>query len=72
MSGLLIVTDAWHPQVNGVVRSLDRLGQEVKKQGMEVHYLTPLDFKDGSLPDLSGNSPFFDNAARRRQKDRRD
>nr|WP_321482532.1 glycosyltransferase family 1 protein [uncultured Cohaesibacter sp.] len=50
MSGLLIVTDAWHPQVNGVVRSLDRLGQEVKKQGMEVHYLTPLDFKTVPCP----------------------
>nr|WP_321460039.1 glycosyltransferase family 1 protein [uncultured Cohaesibacter sp.] len=50
MSGLLIVTDAWHPQVNGVVRSLDRLGQELRQKGMEVHYLTPLDFKTVPCP----------------------
>ena len=50
MSGLLIVTDAWHPQVNGVVRSLDRLGQEVRKKGIEVHYLTPQDFKTIPCP----------------------
>nr|WP_321456369.1 glycosyltransferase family 1 protein [uncultured Cohaesibacter sp.] len=50
MSGLLIVTDAWHPQVNGVVRSLDRLGQELRLKGMEVHYLTPLDFKTVPCP----------------------
>ncbi|WP_316860071.1 glycosyltransferase family 1 protein [uncultured Cohaesibacter sp.] len=50
MSGLLIVTDAWHPQVNGVVRSLDRLGQELTKQGIDVNYLTPLSFKTVPCP----------------------
>ncbi|WP_119308121.1 glycosyltransferase family 4 protein [Cohaesibacter haloalkalitolerans] len=50
MSGLMIVTDAWHPQVNGVVRSLDRLGQELRNKGLEVHYLTPLDFKTIPCP----------------------
>lgn len=48
MSGLLIVTDAWHPQVNGVVRSLDRLGKELRKIGLEVNYLTPQSF--GTVP----------------------
>ena len=50
MSGLLIVTDAWHPQVNGVVRSLDRLGKELTKLGHEVHYLTPQSFKTVPCP----------------------
>ena len=50
MSGVLIVTDAWHPQVNGVVRSLDRLGQELKAMGHDVHYLTPQAFKTLPCP----------------------
>lgn len=50
MSGLLIVTDAWHPQVNGVVRSLDRLGRELVALGMEVNYLTPQSFKTLPCP----------------------
>ena len=29
---ILIVTDAWHPQVNGVVRTLSYLVKELKKQ----------------------------------------
>ncbi len=28
---ILIVTDAWHPQVNGVVRTLSYLVKELKK-----------------------------------------
>ncbi|SNY94309.1 Glycosyltransferase involved in cell wall bisynthesis [Cohaesibacter sp. ES.047] len=50
MSVILIVTDAWHPQVNGVVRSLDRLGKELTKLGHEVHYLTPQSFKTVPCP----------------------
>jgi glycosyltransferase involved in cell wall biosynthesis len=47
---LLIVSDAWHPQVNGVVRSLDRLGQELTEKGLEVSYLTPQSFKTIPCP----------------------
>ena len=50
MSKLLIVTDAWHPQVNGVVRSLDRLGQELREQGLDVDYLTPQSFQTLPCP----------------------
>ena len=50
MSVILIVTDAWHPQVNGVVRSLDRLGKELGKLGHEVHYLTPQSFRTIPCP----------------------
>lgn len=38
---LLIVTDAWPPQINGVVRTLQTVGKELTKLGHEVHYLTP-------------------------------
>lgn len=38
---LLIVTDAWAPQVNGVVRTLEILGRDLAAMGHEVHYATP-------------------------------
>ncbi len=50
MSRLLIVTDAWHPQVNGVVRSLDTLGRTLAERGHEVSYMTPERFWTVPLP----------------------
>ena len=38
---LLIVTDAWRPQINGVVRTLESVGKELRRTGMDVQYLTP-------------------------------
>jgi glycosyltransferase involved in cell wall biosynthesis len=38
---LLIVTDAWAPQVNGVVRTLEILGRDLEDMGHEVRYATP-------------------------------
>jgi len=38
---ILIVTDAWKPQVNGVVTTLELLGHELKAMGHEVRYATP-------------------------------
>ena len=38
---LLIVTDAWRPQINGVVRTLESVGQELTRSGYVVNYLTP-------------------------------
>lgn len=38
---LLIFTDAWAPQVNGVVRTLETLGRDLKSLGWEVQYATP-------------------------------
>lgn len=38
---ILIVTDAWAPQVNGVVRTLETLGRELRAQGHEVRYASP-------------------------------
>ena len=41
MTRLLIVTDAWFPQTNGVVRSLSTVGRQIGMRGIEVSYLTP-------------------------------
>ena len=38
---VLIVTDAWTPQVNGVVRTLEVLGRELTALGHDVRYVTP-------------------------------
>src|SRR5690606_41484206 len=46
----LIVTDAWHPQVNGVVRSIERIGAELLDRGIRVDYLTPQDFWTVPMP----------------------
>ncbi len=47
---LLIVTDAWHPQVNGVVRTLSTVGEELRILGDEVRFLTPADFRSVPCP----------------------
>jgi len=46
----LIVTDAWHPQINGVVRTLERLSEELDARGCKVEFLTPLGFRSIPLP----------------------
>ena len=47
---LLIATDAWRPQVNGVVRTLERTGEELRGLGIEVAMLTPAAFRTWPLP----------------------
>lgn len=47
---LLIATDAWFPQVNGVVRTLDRLQAEVVALGHDVHMLSPEGYRSLPLP----------------------
>ncbi|NQW01749.1 MAG: glycosyltransferase family 1 protein [Rhodospirillales bacterium] len=44
MTSLLIVTDAWQPQVNGVVRSLEYTARELEKQGVRIEVLSPREF----------------------------
>ena len=41
---ILVVTDAWYPQVNGVVRTLDETSKQLKKFGHEVKLITPEGF----------------------------
>tara|TARA_R110002124_G_scaffold36451_5_gene117373 strand:- start:1904 stop:2956 length:1053 start_codon:yes stop_codon:yes gene_type:complete len=38
---LLIVTDAWRPQINGVVRTLESVGKALSQTALDVRYLTP-------------------------------
>ncbi|WP_119391107.1 glycosyltransferase family 4 protein [Taklimakanibacter lacteus] len=38
---IAIVTDAWFPQVNGVVRTLSAVADELRKRGHDVHVLSP-------------------------------
>ena len=53
---ILIVTDAWEPQVNGVVRTLKQTRLELEKMGHTVSMITPLAFKTipcPTYPDIS-------------------
>jgi glycosyltransferase involved in cell wall biosynthesis len=47
---VLIATDAWHPQVNGVVRTLTSLAASARSLGVEVEFLTPEGFRSVALP----------------------
>jgi glycosyltransferase involved in cell wall biosynthesis len=47
---LLTITDAWHPQVNGVIRSIERTGEELMRRGIEVAYVTPEGFRTFPMP----------------------
>ncbi|HZP88357.1 MAG TPA: glycosyltransferase family 1 protein [Burkholderiales bacterium] len=47
---ILIVTDAWEPQVNGVVRTLKSTRRELEAMGHEVELLTPLEFRTLPCP----------------------
>jgi glycosyltransferase involved in cell wall biosynthesis len=47
---VLVATDAWHPQVNGVVRTLIMMAEAAKALGVEVSFLTPLSFPTFALP----------------------
>ena len=38
---ILIATDAYFPQVNGVVRTLHETGKILKEQGHRIEYITP-------------------------------
>src|SRR5215813_7126898 len=47
---ILVATDAWHPQVNGVVRTLTMMAQAAAALGVEVDFLTPQSFRTFGLP----------------------
>jgi glycosyltransferase involved in cell wall biosynthesis len=47
---VLVATDAWHPQVNGVVRTYERLALEASKLGFEVSFLPPSAFRTLPCP----------------------
>jgi glycosyltransferase involved in cell wall biosynthesis len=47
---ILIATDAWHPQVNGVVRTLTMMANAARSLGVEVSFLTPQSFRTVAMP----------------------
>lgn len=47
---VLVATDAWHPQVNGVVRTYERLAVEAGKLGFEIVFLAPSAFRTLPCP----------------------
>src|SRR3978361_987196 len=51
---ILIATDAWHPQVNGVVRTLTSLARCASGLGAEIEFLTPDGFPSFALPTYPG------------------
>jgi glycosyltransferase involved in cell wall biosynthesis len=51
---ILIATDAWHPQVNGVVRTLTSLARSAATLGAEIEFLTPEGFPSFALPTYPG------------------
>jgi glycosyltransferase involved in cell wall biosynthesis len=51
---VLIATDAWHPQVNGVVRTLTALSQSARRLGVDIEFLTPEGFPDFPVPTYPG------------------
>ena len=51
---ILIATDAWHPQVNGVVRTLTSLAKSAGRLGSEIEFLTPDGFPSMAVPTYPG------------------
>jgi len=51
---ILIATDAWRPQVNGVVRTLSSLARSIRSLGVDVDFLSPEGFPSLPLPTYPG------------------
>ena len=51
---ILIATDAWHPQVNGVVRTLTSLARSAAALGADIDFLTPDGFRSLAVPTYPG------------------
>src|SRR5262249_27729748 len=47
---ILVATDAWHPQVNGVVRTLTSLAYNAQRLGVDIEFLSPEGFWTVPLP----------------------
>jgi len=51
---VLIVSDAWHPQVNGVVRTLSMVAAELTALGHHIEVIGPDRFRTVALPTYPG------------------
>lgn len=68
MMRVLVATDAWHPQVNGVVRTLTSLAKAAFRRDVLIDFLTPEGFPSIPLPtytDLRCALPSLREVARR-------
>ena len=50
MMRILVVTDAWTPQINGVVRTLQSMSAAAIAQGADIVFVTPQEFSTVPLP----------------------
>jgi glycosyltransferase involved in cell wall biosynthesis len=50
---LLVVSDAWHPQVNGVVRTIEATNRELERGGHTVAMIAPNEFTTVPCPRYS-------------------
>ncbi len=51
---ILFVSDAWRPQVNGVVRTIEATAQELERRGHSVEVIGPDRFRTVPLPTYPG------------------
>jgi len=51
---VLVATDAWHPQINGVVRTLTSLARSARNLGVAIEFLSPEGFPSVPLPTYPG------------------
>jgi glycosyltransferase involved in cell wall biosynthesis len=51
---VLVATDAWRPQVNGVVRTLNSLARAADKLGTTIDFLSPEGFPSFQVPTYPG------------------
>jgi glycosyltransferase involved in cell wall biosynthesis len=61
---IVVATDAWHPQVNGVVRTLTMMARSAKSLGVEVSFLTPQSFRTVAMPSYPDLRVALPNAAK--------
>jgi glycosyltransferase involved in cell wall biosynthesis len=50
MMNILVATDAWHPQINGVVRTLSAVTEAARPFGASLRFITPDQFFQIPLP----------------------
>jgi len=51
---VLVATDAWHPQVNGVVRTLTSLARSAQALGVSIDFLSTDGFRTVPVPTYPG------------------
>jgi len=72
---ILVATDAWHPQVNGVVHTYEHLAHELKGLNIELSVLAPHAFRTvpcPTYPEIRLALPGFSRVAQRFRTERPD